>query len=98
MATPKTICASPTLNSLLEYLSALVGLQCRDTHLGHDLEDALRHALAVLLEQVSVRVRLVGHGLHEPLAVHLSDRLVGHVGAHPVGTVAAKGDNRRIQE
>lgn len=76
--------------SVATHLSALVGLQCGDAHLGHDLQDALGHALAVGLEEVRVGVVLLRLGGHQALGVHLRDRLVRHVGAHTVSAVSAR--------
>mmetsp|Transcript_100539 Transcript_100539/g.288012 ORF Transcript_100539/g.288012 Transcript_100539/m.288012 type:complete len:1151 (+) Transcript_100539:506-3958(+) len=75
----------------LEDLGALVRLEGRDTHLGHDLEDALGGTLAVVVEELLVAELLLGAGQHLTIGAHLGEGLVGHVRAD---SVAAKAEHR----
>mmetsp|Transcript_4366 Transcript_4366/g.6154 ORF Transcript_4366/g.6154 Transcript_4366/m.6154 type:complete len:1101 (-) Transcript_4366:1586-4888(-) len=76
----------------LEHLGALVALQRGDAHLAHHLQDALGRRLAVGGHQLLVLHRLAHLGLDEPVAVHLEQGLVGHVGAD---AVRAEAQQRR---
>ena len=69
-----------------EDLGALVGLERRDAHLGHDFEHALGHALAVRGDDLVV-VRVLPR-VQPAVAARLPQGLKGQVGIDRVGTVA----------
>ena len=71
----------------LEDLRPLVGLQGRDAHLGHHLEDALADALAVGGDHVVVGADVV-EVVHAPGAPDVPQRLEGEIGVDGVRPVA----------
>ena len=65
----------------LEDLRALVGLHRRDPHLRHDLEHSLRDGLAIVPDDVDVRVEL-------PLVARLAERFEREIRIDAVRAVA----------
>mmetsp|Transcript_25073 Transcript_25073/g.71594 ORF Transcript_25073/g.71594 Transcript_25073/m.71594 type:complete len:320 (-) Transcript_25073:1598-2557(-) len=75
----------------LEDLGSLITLECRNTHLAHDLQNTLCGCLAVVVHAFVVGELLLGLGLDHSLGIHLADSLVGHVWADTVATIAKDG-------
>ena len=70
-----------------EDLGALVGLKGRNAHLGHDLQEALRRALAVGGHDVVVALD-VRRIIQEPVSARLPEGFEGQVGVDGVGAIA----------
>ncbi len=69
-----------------ENLRSLVGLQRRDAHLGHHLQHALGHALAVGGHDFFVVLEISGR--HKPFASGTPQGFKGQIGIDGVGAVA----------
>mmetsp|Transcript_15954 Transcript_15954/g.39104 ORF Transcript_15954/g.39104 Transcript_15954/m.39104 type:complete len:753 (+) Transcript_15954:902-3160(+) len=69
-------------------LSALVTLECGNTHLAHNLEKTLGSSLAVVADDFFIGELALGLGFNHTIGIHLAHGFVGHVRTDTIATIS----------
>mmetsp|Transcript_27708 Transcript_27708/g.41071 ORF Transcript_27708/g.41071 Transcript_27708/m.41071 type:complete len:369 (-) Transcript_27708:1150-2256(-) len=75
----------------LEYLSSLVTLQCRNSHLTHDLEQSFGCCITVVGNNLLVREWLSRLGLNQTIRIHLANCLISYIRTYSITSVSHQG-------